>query len=160
SWLCFVGCVLALMLSHFASANEVDFAIVGIVAPQEQFTIAPSAPSSSDAIHFFDPYDQQGYQNACIAATELGLPQIAVNESEHQIAISFVPFSDRCSDHALLVSGLSGEFGPLSPGEWTYQTPLASHTFTVVPEPALVGFVVPVAVAMGGRRRGVVTGGK
>jgi hypothetical protein len=148
-----IGSLSALLFGSFAAASEVDFAIVGIVPPKEVFTISPAAPTSDDLIEFFDPYDKQAYTNACIAATTLGSPQIAVNENEHQIAISFEPFPDRCSNQGLLVSGLRGNFGPLSPGDWTYETPLASHTFTVVPEPLVLWAAGPLIFVVGGRRR-------
>jgi hypothetical protein len=52
---------------------------------------------------------------------------------------------------------LIGQFGPLEPGQWTYQAgDLPAHTFTVVPEPKAGISLAAAATILGFRRRNVV----
>lgn len=117
-------------------AAQVAFA-PGQPRADSRFTITPERPTPFTVIQFFDPFDRRQYSNDCVAERLNGRPRLVIDAQAHTIDLTLGP--DRpvyCLDAVEPHSGLHGDFGRLAPGLWTYRTPLAQHTFTVVPEPA------------------------
>jgi len=117
-----------LMLSA-ASASEIEW-IEGLEGP-DAWTIDPCEPGQNDTISFSGPVGP--VTNSCFAITYLGgTPSISVDDVNKVVELWFegsVP--DICPLIWAPVCGLSGQFGPLSPGSWTFESTQSSIAFEV-----------------------------
>jgi hypothetical protein len=141
--------VLALASSTARAISSVNWK-PGAADPNSVFTINPANPHTNDLISFFDPRDHQTYSNLCFAETTTGRPNIFVDPAQHLINVTFTPRIGACTAEFDPVSGLSGFFGELEAGPWTYSSQAGiEHHFTVsaVPEPGTLALLTAVVIA-------------
>lgn len=140
------------VMARSAHAVEVAFA-PGEPRADSQFTITPARPTPATVVRFFDPFDRRLYGNDCVAEMRNGRPRLVIDPLARTIDLTLGP--DRPTFCPAVVqphSGLQGNFGRLSPGEWTYRS-FETHTFTVVPEPGALAALSFAAVLLLRRRR-------
>ncbi len=95
------------------------------------WTINPQAPGYDDTISFSGPVGP--ITNSCFAMYYLGgTPTISINETNKVVELWFQgPAPQTCPFVWAPVCGLTGQFGPLSPGEWTFKSTQPSIAFEV-----------------------------
>jgi hypothetical protein len=124
------------------------------------FAIRPSAPTQDDVIGFYEPFDQAISFDCYLDIQRLGTPRLAVDRDARLVEIIVEPWQspggvEGCASVVSgYLTGLTGEFGPLEPGQWEYQgwSGRVEH-FTVVPEPSFIGANAIALVAMLRARR-------
>ncbi|MEJ2649600.1 MAG: hypothetical protein P8016_14475, partial [Sedimentisphaerales bacterium] len=118
-----------LFMLSATSASEIEW-IEGLEGP-DAWTIDPCEPGQNDTISFSGPVGP--VTNSCFAITYLGgTPSISVDDVNKVVELWFegsVP--DICPLIWAPVCGLSGQFGPLSPGSWTFESTQSSIAFEV-----------------------------
>jgi hypothetical protein len=119
------------------SDASVEWHVVGIHgSPPPPFTLDPPAPTTTNTVKFIAATDGKLYINYCYAARESGNPGIDVDSTNRIITVSFSPVTNFvCPLIVILVSGVDGEFGPLRPGDWTFNILQYSYNFTVTDVP-------------------------
>lgn len=126
--------------------------------------VDPAQPTTNDVIRYY--LDYGGGSNGCEATIYAGgAPYFTFDDVNRDVRIAFDANSipDVCSDVDDPVRGLTGEFGPLSAGEWTLGiaglppfVEFQVHTGATVPEPstiALFGAGALVSAMMNCRER-------
>jgi len=105
--------------------------------PTVAFTLNPANPTTTNVIHFVVPTDGQSYVNECYASVKNGNPAIAVNATNHTILVTFSPplTNTACPAIVAPVSGVDGQFGPLSAGTWVLDILQIDYVFSVVEAP-------------------------
>ena len=119
--------LLILFVSSAASATEVSW-ISGVDSP-EAWTIDPCQPGPDDTISFTGPVGpviNSSYGKLYLGGT----PVIQVDQENKvvELAIQGPPPANPAFTWAP-VCGLSGEFGPLSPGDWKFKCTQSSIAF-------------------------------
>ncbi len=131
--------LLPALLWHSAQAESISW--TKGTTPAAQWTISPATPGPSDVITFSGP--TKVYSNSCVAENALGgQPGLSIDPVSKTILLWFQgPTTGICPLIYMPVCGVEGEFGPLSPGEWTfvsaYEDLGLNITFTVAGGAAL-----------------------
>ena len=109
-----------LLLATWSAAEAASISWIQGTTPPTKWTILPSNPGASDTITFSGP--TRVYSNSCVAESNLGgTPQLAVDTVSKVITLWFKgPVPGVCTAIYLPVAGLSGDFGPLPPGDWLF----------------------------------------
>ena len=97
----------------------------------------PASPTTTNAIGFVAPTDGKIYGNSCLAAFACGNPSITVDSTNRTITVSFsAPVTNVfCPEIIAPVSGVEGQFGPLSAGTWVFEILGYSYPFNVIEAP-------------------------
>jgi hypothetical protein len=105
--------------------------------PTTVFSLNPSNPTTTNVISFVAPTDGQIYVNECYASFDNGTPAIAVEITPRAIAMSFsAPLTNVfCPAIVAPVSGVDGQFGPLSAGTWVFDILQNAYSFSVTEAP-------------------------
>jgi hypothetical protein len=111
--------LLLLMLGGLTEAASVSW--INGTTPPAAWTITPANPSPSDVINFSGPTPV--YSNACVGESNLGgTPEISVDPIARIVLLSFRgPAPKTCTLIYMPVEGLTGDFGPLEAGDWTFE---------------------------------------
>jgi hypothetical protein len=127
--------VVLCMVSAQAFAASVIF--IDGVSPPTAWTVDPNHPGTSEIITFSGPLNYV-YSSSCTARGSLGgTPHIAVDTINREVTLSFVgPPPISCDPVWSPVSGLQGDFGPLSAGNWTFKSSSPQIPFNI---PFVVG---------------------
>ena len=102
--------------------------IYGETGPSD-WTINPPNPGETDIISFSGPIGFYG--NSCFAEADLGgTPMISIDTTSKIIELWFQgPAPTPCILIYQPVSGLQGNFGPLTPGTWTFRSTVPQIAF-------------------------------
>ena len=121
-------CFLALLCS-LAEGESISW-IDGTFGPAG-WSVSPPAPGSGDVITFLGPTNVYG--NACAAEMDLGgSPQLWIDHFSHVIEVRFQPPAPGlCPLIFQPVSGLTGDFGPLAPGNWVFRSTVGPIAFSL-----------------------------
>jgi len=134
-----IGLVLAGVLwtaGQDLSAQTVQFR-PGATAPA--FAITPANPTTCDVVAFQAPLDGLTRNNACEATWPApygygGHPELRFEQDGRAIALAIVgPPAELCAAVIDPVNGVSGNFGRLSAGRWTFSYGAAQYSFDVAP---------------------------
>ena len=168
--LCPFGLAVALIfgISGTTSAAWVGFTEVGPNPPPSPpdhnlaaFAIRPSAPTQDDVIGFDERFEQAVSFDCFLDIQRLGTPRVQVDRDARLVQIIVEPWQEPgggvegcASVVSGYLTGLTGEFGPLEPGQWEYRgwSERVEH-FTVVPESSFIGVSAIAFVAMLRARR-------
>jgi hypothetical protein len=73
------------------------------------------------------------YGNGCLASVSCGNPALTADSTNQRITVSFsAPLTNiACTQEFLPVSGVEGQFGPLSAGRWVFRIHSNSYPFRV-----------------------------
>jgi hypothetical protein len=125
----FLHVLFGLFLVSTASASEISW-IDGLDQPAA-WTIDPCQPGQNDIISFSGPIGPVA--NSCIGMVYLGgTPTISVDDLNKVVELWFEgPAPDDCTFLWAPVCGLSGQFGPLSTGDWVFKSTQPSIAFEV-----------------------------
>jgi hypothetical protein len=106
-------------------------------SPPTAIELNPAYPTTTNVISFVAPTDGQIYVNECFASVSNGSPAIAVELTNHAVAVTFsAPLTNMvCPAVVAPVSGVDGQFGPLSAGTWVFAILQNSYTFSVTEAP-------------------------
>jgi len=106
-------------------------------SPPPAFTLNPAHPTITNTASFVASTDGKIYGNACFASVSCGNPAITVDATNQTITVSFsAPLSNKyCAEVWLPVSGVEGQFGPLSAGTWVFRILRNSYPFSVTEAP-------------------------
>ena len=101
------------------------------------FALNPANPTTTSVISFVAPTDGKIYINDCFASVDNGNPAITVDATNQTISVSFsAPLTNvACPQIVAPVSGVGGQFGPLSPGTWVLDILQNSYPFSVAEAP-------------------------
>ena len=118
-----------LFLLSAASAAEISW-INGLEKPAA-WTIDPCEPGQNDVISFSGPVGP--LPSSCYATVYLGgTPNISVDDVNKVVELWFEgPAPETCPIAWTWVCGLSGQFGPLSPGDWIFKSTQPDIAFEV-----------------------------
>jgi hypothetical protein len=121
--------LLSLFLMSTVSASDISW-INGPDQP-DSWTIDPCVPAPTDVITFSGPVGPLA--NSCFAMAYLGgTPAIKVDDVNKVVELWFQgPAPDVCPFVWAPVYGLTGQFGPLSPGNWTFKSTQPAIAFEV-----------------------------
>jgi hypothetical protein len=99
--------------------------------PPKQWSINPVNPTPSDVIKFTGPTPV--YSNSCVGERSLGgTPQILVDTKVKVVTLWFQgPVPQVCTMIYSPVAGLTGDFGPLPAGDWTFTCPSRDLSFEI-----------------------------
>ncbi len=124
---------------------DVQWHVASDHSPTVAFTLDNPTPTTTDTIKFVAPTDGEIYANGCWATVANGTPIIAVDSSNHAVNVTFsAPSTNRiCPLYVLPVSGVDGQFGPLSAGTWTFNILQDSFPFTVTEAPTMLSIQTP-----------------
>jgi len=120
-----------------ASGASIQWHDIGQGSPPLTFALNPANPTTTNVISFVAPTDGQIYLNACYATLSNGNPAIAVELPGQTIRVSFSPppSNSTCPQIVAPVSGVDGQFGPLSAGTWVLNILTNSYLFSVTEAP-------------------------
>ena len=103
----------------FVHGDEPYF-LQGLVPPP-CWSIWPTDPTTEDVIYFEGPLDRI-YSNSCYATLAAGaFPEITVTEDSVEIGRGAPP-PEVCTAVFDPVCGIAGEFGPLTQGDWVFES--------------------------------------
>jgi hypothetical protein len=124
-----MGAALLVLLGSVAYADSVSW-IPG-TTPPKQWNIDPAKPTSSDVIQFSGPTSV--YSNSCVGERSLGgTPQLLIDTKAKVVMLWFKgPVPQVCTMIYSPVAGLQGEFGPLTPGDWTFMSLSRDASFEI-----------------------------
>ncbi|MBN1973126.1 MAG: right-handed parallel beta-helix repeat-containing protein [Sedimentisphaerales bacterium] len=124
--LCLLFCI---FLSSPAFTSEISW-IKGLEKP-DAWTIDPCEPTQNDVISFSGPVGP--LVNSCYGMAYLGgTPTISIDEINKVVELWFQgPAPTSCVLIWDPICGLTGEFGPLSAGDWTFKSTQSSIAFEV-----------------------------
>ncbi len=127
--------ILLCLISAQAFADSVTW-IAG-VSPPTAWAVDPNHPGTSDTVAFSGPLSYV-YSSDCTARGSLGgTPLVTVDTINREVTLSFVgPAPQECAAIWAPVCGLEGEIGPLSAGNWTFQSSSPQIPFSI---PFVVG---------------------
>ncbi len=118
-----------LFLSSVVQASVVSW--IDGLEPPEAWTIDPCEPGQNDIISFTGPVGP--IVNSCYGMAYLGgTPTISVDDINKVVELWFEgPAPSSCPLIWAPVCGLTGNFGPLSPGNWTFKSTQSYIAFEV-----------------------------
>jgi len=121
--------LISLCLSSVVSAAAPSW-IYGETGPSN-WTIDPTNPNETNTISFSGPIGLHG--NSCFARGALGGdPMISVDSTNKIVELWFQgPAPVQCILIWQPISGLQGDFGPLTPGNWTFKCTVSSIAFEI-----------------------------
>jgi hypothetical protein len=97
------------------------------------FALNPANPTTTNVISFVAPTDGKIYLNDCMASVANGNPALTVDSTNQTITVSFsAPVTNVfCPAFVAPVSGVDGQFGPLSAGTWVLDILQNTYPFSV-----------------------------
>jgi hypothetical protein len=129
-----LGCAAALWGGQ-SSATDATVQWHGVTDdfPPPAFALNPANPTTTNATSFVAPTDGKIYVNFCFASASCGNPALTVDSTNQTITVSFSapPTNSACPEIFLPVSGVEGQFGPLSAGTWVFKILQNSYPFSV-----------------------------
>lgn len=129
-----LGCAAALCGGPSSAADAtVRWHNVANESPPATFALNPANPTTTNVISFVAPTDGKIYVNSCFAAIACGNPALTVDLTNRTITVSSsAPLTNiACPEIFFPVSGVEGQFGPLSGGTWVFAILQDSHPFSV-----------------------------
>ena len=110
---------------------------IGQGSPTVTFTLNPANPTTTNVISFVAPTDGKLYINDCFASVTNGNPALTVDSTNQTITVSFsAPLTNIfCPQIVAPVSGVDGQFGPLSAGAWVFDILQNAYPFSVAEAP-------------------------
>src|ERR1017187_7307893 len=142
----------AALCGNQSSAAEATVHWHGITngSPPAAFALNPANPTTASLTSFVAPTDSKIYGNACLASVSCGNPALTVDSARQTITVSFSAprTNDYCAEVFLPVSGVEGQFGPLSAGTWVFHILQNSYTLSVAEAPLRLS-IQPVTNASG-----------
>lgn len=124
--------LISLCLSSIVSAASPSW-IYGETGPSG-WTINPPNPGETDIISYSGPLGLISFLgNSCMAEAYLGgTPMISVDTTNKIVELWFQgPAPTQCILIYQPVCGLQGDFGPLTPGNWTFKCTVPSIAFEI-----------------------------
>jgi len=120
-----------------AAEATVQWHPIANASPPAAFMLNPANPTTTNVISFIVPTDGETYINDCYASLSNGSPAIAVGATNQTITVSFsAPLTNSvCPLIVNPVSGVDGQFGPLSAGTWVFDILQNAYTFDVAEAP-------------------------
>jgi hypothetical protein len=110
---------------------------IGQGSPTVTFALNPANPTTTNVIGFVAPTDGKIYLNDCMASVANGNPALTVDSTNQTITVSFsAPVTNVfCPAFVAPVSGVDGQFGPLSAGTWVLDILQNAYPFSVTEAP-------------------------
>lgn len=110
---------------------------IGQGSPTVTFALNPANPTTTNVISFVAPTDGKIYLNDCLASFANGNPALTVDSTNQTITVSFsAPVTNVfCPAFIAPVSGVDGQFGPLSAGTWVLDILQNAYPFSVTEAP-------------------------
>ena len=134
----YLGCAAVLAEGPLnANGASIQWHYIGQGSPPLTFTLNPANLTTTNVISFVAPTDGKIYGNSCFASFANGNPAITVDSTNQTIMVSFsAPVTNvLCPLIVAPVSGVDGQFGPLSAGTWVFDILQNAYTFDVAEAP-------------------------